>query len=235
MEITPEFAYWLGVVQTDGSYFTGYINKKKKNPTIGHIINLEVSGKSRDMIEKFVKVSTEVFDSKAKIGNRIKRVNGKEFPALNTTLGIGRYINEIKSFGINLKLIEPPKIFTTPEQVGAYIAGLIDGDGSIRIKLNKHVKRRECYIRIASGNEPKELKDFIATTLISNVHYRKQRNVEAFDLEFLINHKNRDFFRKFILPQMAIVRKKDKLIMYIDDLEKGKVMISDSKTLTLPS
>ncbi|GEM_PF-1051989 len=213
MELSPDLAYWLGVAQTDGSYFTGLVNKKRIRPTMGHHENLQVSEKSREMIEKFVHISSKLFESKATIRNIVKKVNGKEFQALSYNLGIASKIEEINSLGLNLKEIVPPSL-VSPTQIGAYLAAVIDGDGSVKLKYKNGVTP-EFYIKIFSNNEPIELASFIEDKFKIKTHCRKIRNSDCYELEFMVTYTNQDFFTSFIIPEMAITKKRQKIEQYI--------------------
>lgn len=146
-----ELAYWIGVIQTDGCLY------KDKNCDSWKI-NIDVADKSLPMLEKFMKISEKLFGIKGKI---TRKKNG--FWRYHIT--VTKLLEIFKNSGIEFG--DPPR---PPEWCKAslplfcaYLAGVIDGDGSVRT-MNMQ-KYPECVIKISSGHPQEELAECIKTLL----------------------------------------------------------------------
>jgi len=196
IRINTDLAYSIGVVQTDGSFY-----ESRNLPMIG----LGVSRKSLQMLKKFRKI---------------------------TKCGYYRYKISVKQLLQIFKILDikfgdpplPPKwVVTNPNIFGAYLAGVIDGDGDVRIKRPKYP---QCVVRISSGRMPKELRKEIknnlkcevSSTFRTNVSYLNGRKIlgKWCTIEFCVSKKNREFIRNFILPYMTLIYKSHKLSDFIN-------------------
>ena len=102
------------------------------------------------------------------------------------------------------------------------MAGLIDGDGDVRIKRQKYP---QCVIRITSGFS----QDFLAKCIKKNLNcsisisFRKKESEYKgkimkgswYALEFYMSSKNEKFIKQFILPYINLPYKADKIRNYI--------------------
>lgn len=217
IKVNEDFAYWVGVVQTDGSYFTGLVNKRRKTPSVGHHVNLEVSLDSYQMLEKFLQISRDILGSKANIWYRQRTINGKKWDVYGTCLGIKSIVKDLDVFGINLHYAEPPKVFNDKKLFGAYLAGIIDGDGSVNVRKDKNKKRPYCAINIVSHEPIIKLNNLIKGKMNCSSSYSKVRDVNAFTLRFSVTHKNKEFIMDYMLHHMAISRKRNKLRHFMMD------------------
>ncbi len=211
---SSELAYWIGVVQTDGSL---YKYSEKGRRMVRHMISFEVSKNSLPMLIKFKELSELIFKRKSGIW-RTKR-SSFAFHIRVTAL-----IETFKSLDIKFK--DPPRpslwIVEKPEFLGAYLSGVIDGDGDVRIKRQKYP---QCAIRISSGHTQTKLQDVLEKKLkcgtsISKVckkSYLSGRVIEgsAYSLEFLVSSKTYEFFKEFILPYIQLNYKKMIIKEYI--------------------
>lgn len=122
---------------------------------------------------------------------------------------------------------DPPKppewIINDGAYFGSYLAGVIDGDGDVRIKG----KYPECFIRISSGKKQNELRNSIIRNMNCGVHICKRSSTRVlngitingtwFELEFCVTKKNLLFFKNFIVKHIAINYKRDKIIKFIEN------------------
>lgn len=129
-----------------------------------------------------------------------------------------------------MKIKDPPRpplwIIDRKHLAGAYLAGVIDGDGDIRIKRKKYP---QCAIRITSSKPQLSLSKFIRFVLgcsVSITHMkrkvfikmsRKFVNGEYYVLEFLVSSKNKDFIKRFVLPEISLKWKKEKLTKFLNN------------------
>ena len=148
-------AYWIGAVQSDGCYKT--YTEKKRNIT-RHLISFHVSKKSLPMVRKFQFISKNIFNRNSKIF-KIDKSNTWEMH-----IGIAKLIEDFKKLEITFgdPPLPPKWTLFDNKYFGAYLAGLIDGDGDIRIKRKKYP---QCVIRIAGGHKQIELANKIKEIL----------------------------------------------------------------------
>ena len=212
--LSEDLAYWIGVVQTDG-YFKKRKYKKRKGYT-GFFIKVRVSSKSLPMLRKFKQLSKKLFARDAII---YKDKNRDEFEC---TIGVKKLLDIFQNLDIDFS--DPPtpcEWMKNPEFFGPYLAGVIDGDGNVRIKRPKYP---QCVIRIGSGSEQTELAESIREILNCSVSITPQerdsvlneRKIHGrwFDLEFYVSSKNFKFIQRCVLPHMTIHHKIEKLKLY---------------------
>lgn len=210
IRVNQNLAYWIGVLQTDGSL-------SKSNDI--QAIEFGVEDKSLPMLEKFSRITKENFwrdckISRNKLGYNIYKVSVKRL---------------LKNFDLlGIKFGDPPKptswISDNTYFFGPYLAGVIDGDGDVRIKRQRYP---QCVVRITSGSEPRDLMSSIENVLSckvssterSGVRYLNGRRIEGkwWETEFYVSKKNRDFLLTNVLPHLAIKHKSDKIRDFIDE------------------
>ncbi len=217
----PSFAYWLGVAQSDGHLWSGFVNKKRKRPSKATHLVLEVGAPSTQMIIAFKKTSGELFGAKAEIKSRTKLVHGRPFEVKMFILGLTRQMPSLA--GVVFNEINPPLAFASPSLFGAYLAGVIDGDGNVRIADKRPKYGFHCEIRITSHNEPPALKAQIER-LGCRASCKKLNQANAFVLTFYINSKNKAFIETHVLPFIAIERKKLVIANALAVLNSGELI-----------
>jgi len=209
-----KLAYWIGLVQADGS-ITKWTKKTGKIKYYLHFSN-----NSLTLIKEF--------QSGLKYLNRFSRyIRKRNSCSFESKISVNSMLKILKFLKISRcrAYFEPPTWINNNQSLfGAYLAGLIDGDGDIRIKRKKYP---QCAIRITSCN-----KEFIIYRLIkkflkcSVFITKKQKKIffknenrfiygKWFELEFLLSSKNSDFFLSYVLPYIKLNYKQEKLMGHI--------------------
>jgi len=154
---TPEVAYWLGVLHSDGKRVC-YAVRKNGQLYFRWELALEVGPKSLPMLKKF----KWIFDSKFRRKLKIHRLSSGKYK-IGTS--IKRLIGELEALEVDFCGTSIPSwVADNPELFGAYLAGRIDGDGDVRIKGYKR-RTPQCAIRIHDKTPQMELKSTIEKRL----------------------------------------------------------------------
>lgn len=229
--LNKDFSYWVGLLQSDG-YVKGYKdfisgNKKRRSFVAG----MEV--KDRILVEKFQKTSNIIFNKDQKISYR------SDHDSWVYDVSIGDSFRKLIELDVISKYPpKPPEWIKRDDKLfGAYLAGLIDGDGNVRIKRKKYP---QCAIRIISSSPQNELKDELINKMKCAVSIiKKPRDVifknrriksTCYDLEFLVSPKNFDFLMKNVVPMISLERKRKPIEKYI----KGRWVEQDLNLRFLP-
>lgn len=216
---STDLAYWVGVAQTDGYFKRQFVKSKK---VTRYFIRLDVGYPSIEMLNKFRSLSQKIFPIKGTTWHDHKR-NSIAFQ-----FGAKELLYLFSSLDIDFS--DPPKpplwILEKDSFFGAYLAGVIDGDGDVTLRRPKYP---QCAIRITSGKPAVALRAAITNGLGSNVsqrclHQRSNLNGRIINgtcdkLEFYVSPKNFSFFKNFIVPHIAIGRKRLKINQYLKTRE----------------
>lgn len=213
-----DLAYWIGVAQTDGYFKKQFVKSIK---VMKYYIVLGVGKKSLPMLDKFIEISQKTFNIK---GSMFKSLSYDKFLKYEYKFGCKNLLNLFKSLELRFSepIMPPSWILEFPELFGAYLAGVIDGDGDVRVTRPKYL---QCQIRISTSKKPviliKYLKNFLNCGISSK--YRKRNcklgNKEfiggCYETEFKVSKKNYDFVNKYILNNLALIYKEDKIKDFI--------------------
>lgn len=210
-----ELAYWIGLVHADGR-FSKWMRKSGKQE-----IELHMESKSESLIKEFQKGLAFI--------NRFPRYH---YRAKRNVFTCKASVKSIFLLLQSLNLAMPKHKFVAPFFIrngrilfGSYLAGIIDGDGDVRIK---RIKYPQCVVRITSKFKETMLIDLIKQFLncsVSNIKRSGKRYLRKEDrfivgtwnsIEFLVSSKNFGFFLSFILPNMKLGYKKEKILVYIE-------------------
>ena len=203
---TVEFAYWLGLTHSDCA-FSRWINKNGKYQN-----ELHMEVKSEILIKEFQKGLA--FINRFPDYFKTKRNVFTCKSPVNSILPLLKSINLFPKH----KFVPPNFISTDKALFGAYLAGIIDGDGNVRVKRKKYP---QCAIRITSSSEQVLLTNLIKKFLncsVSNTNVSDERYFEKENriirgswnvLEFLISSKNFSFFLYYVLPYIKLRYKKE--------------------------
>ena len=102
------------------------------------------------------------------------------------------------------------------ELFGAYLAGLIDGDGHIQIKHNKDRVIPQCRIEIAEDRPMKELQHLLFYFFNCKAHFIKCRTSNCVETGFYVSKKNIAFLEKYVYPHIVIVHKKEVFAKFLE-------------------
>jgi len=203
-KINENVAYLIGVLNSDG--YLGLFLDKKRNLKI-YRLKIDVAGKSLPMIKKFEVIFNETFERNVHVYDN-QRWNRYEF---------GTSINRLRSF---FKPLENGGIYPimrfNPKLFGAYLAGIIDGDGHVQKKNNKDRKIPQMRIEICGPNPLLEIKEGIEHLTRSKVNFIKNKGENSYDTYFYVTGRNRYFLENFVIPHLALDYKKENLQKYLD-------------------
>jgi len=217
MQVQPsvELAYWVGIVQSDAS-LERYQEKTREK--LKYRISLTVAKKSLPMLLKFRNLSMMLLNRNSNVWKQSKR----EIWGMH--IGVKNLLEIFDD--LDIKFGDPPVpsiwIANSKKFFGAYLAGLIDGDGCVTIKRKKYP---QCLIRITGGHEQTKLAKIIEINLKCATYFshriavkflnNKDTKCNWFELGFLVSSKNYKFIYKHILPNLALQYKKERLQSFI--------------------
>lgn len=200
----------MGVVQTDGS-----MTRSGKVPTI----QFGVHQKSLPMLEKFQRITKENFGRSCKIED--DSLGYKRY-----RVSVGRLTKAFDILGIEFG--DPPKPADWTKEnrfyFGPYLAGIIDGDGDVRVKRPQYP---QCAVRISSGSKPDDLISAVKGNLCCSVSSSRRAGTREirdrkisgswWETEFYVSRKTARFFLEEVLPHMAIRHKSEKIKDFISN------------------
>lgn len=203
-----DVAYWVSVFQTDGS-----LTNDKGIPSI----SVSVHPKSSRMLSAFRRITKQKFGRDCKIFT-----DGRGF--LRYKISAKGLMEDLQYLGIRPGDPPEPPIWVLNDMglFGSYLAGVIDGDGDVRVKRKKYP---QCVIRISSGSKPETLSNLIREKMgcyVGNTLRRGTKNIGSRDIEgswweteFYVSEKNSDFILKSVVPEIRIGYKREKIRKFI--------------------
>jgi hypothetical protein len=217
MKISKDFAYFIGAVQSDG-YFYKFFNKKRN--ILVPKIKFCVGAGSIEMLKRVQQIFKNEFGRDIVI-YRYDRFNDS-FRLETSVKNLLPLFNHL-GLSFNDPPTPPDCVVGDTELFGAYLAGVVDGDGNICVKRPKHP---QCRIRITSGKPQKELVDAIQKKFCCYVGVYKQttkgvykgREIRGtgYNLEFYVSSKNKDKIPQSFFEYITIRKKHDTLIHFLN-------------------
>lgn len=212
--VNKDLAYLIGSYQSDGYFYT--FNDKKRNK-ISKRLGISGCKKSLPMLIRFRDTLRKNFDRNVKIEN-IKNRN-----IFVVRASVNRLIKTFESIELLSKQFSAQDwILKNNELFGSFLAGLIDGDGSVVVKRPRYP---QCCIRIWDGTPPFKLKVQIERKMncTARIYFVKSDAIlrgkriqgQGYYLEFYISRKNIDFMKKFVMPEIQIFHKKRPLEEFV--------------------
>jgi len=203
IKIDVNLAYLIGVLHSDGCIYA--FNDRKRNKKITRL-NLTIGEKSIPMAEKF----RNILQTYCGINVKLRKSHYKNSYQIQTSINRSRNIFESWR---KEELIEPIK--SDIELFGGYLAGLIDGDGHIKIKHNKDRILPQCVVRISSDHPLTNLKESMKELFNCKIHHYKDKRSACVDTCFYISNKNTKLFYKFVYPHITLPHKINKLDKFL--------------------
>lgn len=212
---STDLAYWLGVMHSDGNF-----NRFISDNFVRYKIQLNVSKKSMPMMIKFKEISERLFQRKSKIF----RIKNGFYKLYNFHIGVTEILNQMKELNVGLNNPPTPPNWITINKkfFGAYLAGLLDGDGTVRVKRKKYP---QFGIRICGDKKQKFLGNLVSRHLKCNTWFELQHshaflngrkiNGKGYALEFHLSSKNYKFIENFVIPHMSLTYKINKMKEFI--------------------
>lgn len=201
IRINEDIAYFIGVLHSDGCVY----NFHDKEKGLVRRLNLTVAEKSLPMAKKFQEILEKYF---------YRRINIRKRHNLNLYV-MQTSINKIYFIFKNWKKGKiPKKIKENKFLFGAYLAGLIDGDGHIKFKKNKDRILHQSYVSISDERKSIILKNLIKKYMKCGAHIYEYKKKNCYDTCFYITYKNSMFLEKFVLPHLTIPYKIEKINNY---------------------
>lgn len=212
---SEELAYWIGAAQSDGC-----LSRSLTKGRAQYKLEFGVCSKSLPMLERFRDVS-RIFKTKARIWKDERRPDVWRY-----CIGVKELIPLFRELGIILSPVFIPPFWSMGKEqfFGAYLAGVIDGDGDVRIKRKQYP---QCLIRISTGIWQDILQKQIETTLKVQVRQSK-RHINKFsksfgkiiqgswiEVEFGVTRKSHQFILDYVVPHIQLAYKKEKLSTFI--------------------
>lgn len=218
---TQELAYLIGALQGDGCFYK-YKTEYRGRSQVRYTITLKV------MDLEFVKKCRDIFYN---VFGRYRSIYTLSSGAYGISYGVKTLMVDFKDLEIVFK--DPPRppswIKENEKFFGAYLAGLIDADGSVCIKRPKYP---QCSVKITSGHRQTDLEKSIKRILKCGVFIETKSEYSdfcgcdtlAFNLRFVISPKNMEFFKNHVLPWVVLLRKSEVIRKYIE-LRESKIIL----------
>ncbi|MFH1520130.1 MAG: hypothetical protein ABID61_00650 [Candidatus Micrarchaeota archaeon] len=216
MRLNARLAYFLGALNSDGTFYNFFYKKRNR---IIYRIRFQVGEKSLPMLNFIQKIFELEF-------NRSLTICKDEINSYGTGIySIGTSVNSMLVVLDELGIIKgniPEHIRSDTHLFCAYLAGLIDGDGDIRIKRPKWP---QCEIRITVGKPDDNLIKLISFHLKCSARIEKfscEPTIEGRKIQstgyrhcFYLSKKNMTNFMEFVFPFIQLEYKKQKVMDYL--------------------
>jgi len=202
--IDEDIAYLIGVLQSDGCIYEFY-DKKRNRKQIR--LNLTICEKSLPMAEKF----RNVLMNKLSIHTNIRKKTCDNAFMLQTSINRTAHIlREWKKEELNNEINSKIELF------GAYLAGLIDGDGHIQIKHNTDRRIPQMRIEIAEDRPMKVLQHLLYKFFNCKTHFTKCRTSNCIETCFYVSKKNIKLLELYVYPYIMILHKKERFQKFLE-------------------
>ena len=211
VKINEDISYLIGVLHSDGCIYR-FKSKKRNFDSIR--INLHVAHKSLPMIIKFQEIFLKYFNRRV----NIRKVPNKNAYVIQTSINRIYYIfKEWEKGQIPIEINNNPSLF------GAYLAGLIDGDGYVKLKNRKDRKLPQLVVWIANNKPLFIIQNLIKKFMYCGAHISPVKDKNCYQTCFYITHKNLKFFKEFVRPYLTIIYKITELEKYEKIIEPARI------------
>lgn len=207
--LNPRLSYFIGALHSDGTF---YLFKDKKRNWNSYRIRFQVGEKSLPMLRCLRQIFATELDRELKINLDGVNEYGTKIYSLGTS--VNRLLPLFSALGVDKHSL-PKRLVANKRLFCAYLAGLIDGDGDVRIKRPRYP---QCEIRITSARASQKLRRLISKHLtcsarIEKVHVNAIINGRpvigtGYKHSFYLSSKNLPDFIKLVYPHVQISRKR---------------------------
>jgi len=108
----------------------------------------------------------------------------------------------------------PTEISNNKILFGAYLAGIIDGDGTVKIKNNKDRVIPQYVVKIASDHPLREIKILIRKYLDCSTYFEYDNRSNGVNTCFYLSQKNICFIKDNVYPHIELLHKKERFEKY---------------------
>ena len=201
--VNTKIAYLLGALHSDGCVYQFY--DKREERIRYRLLFKGMSERSLPLLKECQLILDKELNRKLNIRKDKKGYFNME-TCINNLPWLITYNYDI-----------PSEVRKNGALFGAYLAGVIDGDGHIQIKNNKDRKIPQCVIKIASAEPLKELKILIEKHLNSSTNFEfvKNERGQGYKTYFYVSYKNIKFLEDLILPHIKLSYKNIKLQRFL--------------------
>lgn len=201
--VNEKIAYFLGVLHSDGCIYQ-FFDKKEKRIRY-RLLFKGISERSLPMLKECQVILASELNRSLNI-----RRSKKGYFNMETCINKLPWLI-INNYDIPIEIRKNSTLF------GAYLAGIIDGDGHVHIKHNRDRKIPQGVIKIASAEPLREIRALIEEHIHCSVNFEftKSQNGQGYKTYFYISYKNINFLENFILPYLKIIHKRKKLTDFI--------------------
>ncbi len=210
MKIDISLAYFIGVIHSDG-YVYRFFHKKRNKDYIR--LKLTVAKCSLPMALKFQKILLRSLNRNVCMWKH----KGINLYSIQTS------VNNFGSLFLYWKRNIPEEIQQNPGLFGAYLGGLIDGDGHIKIKRNTGDRIiSQCVIKIADSRPLEIVKSLVEKYMKCRVHFEYDKRGKGVLTSFYVSNKNIEYVKKSVYPHIAIPHKTKTLKKHFEMKERAR-------------
>ncbi len=204
IKIDDNLSYLIGVLHSDGYIYC--FNDRKKNKKYLRL-RLAVAESSLRMAVKFQRI---LLNSLGKNVN-IRKDRKRNLYTLETS------VNRLGKTFQRWKEKIPEEIKQDITLFGAYLGGLIDGDGHIKIKNN--IKDRivpQCVIIIASSSPLEDVKRLVEKFFGCKVHFEYDHQSRGVSTCFYVSNKNISLIESYVFGNLSLKHKIETLFKFFE-------------------
>jgi hypothetical protein len=208
--LNPRLSYFIGALHSDGTF---YLFKDKKRNRNSYRIRFQVGEKSLPMLHYLRQIFATELGRELTINLDCVNEYGTNIYSLGTS--VNELLPLLSALGVDKHSL-PKSLVTNKRLFCAYLAGLVDGDGDIRIKRPAYP---QCEIRITSGKASQKLRRLISRHLTCSARIEKvyvnsiiggrPLTGTGYKHSFYLSSKNLPDFIKLVYPHVQIKHKRE--------------------------
>ncbi|MFH1779688.1 MAG: LAGLIDADG family homing endonuclease [Candidatus Micrarchaeota archaeon] len=198
--------WWLGVTHADGYFY--FKNNKVRE------LRLRVSICSLSMLKKWGKIIDKLTEKKHRLllEKMYDPRSERKFDQYLVREGSQASLSLLNSLFLKKKIkltsiVVPDCCYHSNVRSGAYLAGIIDGDGCIQLRKHYVDGHLERLLKITTNNKKhlEQIQSLLRSVGLSSGYITDY--VRHFDLWVYLNKKSIGWFKKYVVQNLAIKRK----------------------------